>query len=372
VTKILLKFYVRLESHDVKFSPNGPLFHRYMPDGKNEAITLDIRDRDFILKVWLERRGFVRDGMIEFDIQKTEVDPAIIPKQAVLDGGPLSCLLEMNGMSAHQVELVRNEKIGDADFIKLGKEIAHKIEPAINNFLNIIRIKYGQYWIQNLKPFDSRRSSIGGYFSSLETKYSLDDGKTWKKFHPDQPSHTAHVMMGGDYHYYLSKEDWLTIRTVSNDKFDPSVAMNCLVQAHQYMDQGALKHAIIEGVTALELSIEEFFQRKLEGNETLIKKLGEFKQLHLPTKTTMISASIGISGKELEDVLEIIEIRNNIAHRGISIEEFAVRKKLQTLLNIVSTLVFGTKYRFPGANHGNSLKTAEEWEKNNRKITNTE
>lgn len=361
--KILLRFFIHLENHDIEFSPHGPLFHRYMPDGNTEAITLDAGDSNFILKVWLERRGFVDSGMIKFDYKKREVDPTVISRQAVLDGGPLSCLLEINGISEQQVALIRDNKLGDGDFIKLGKIIAQKIEPPLNNFLNIIRVKYAQYWIRMLEPFDSRRSSIGGYFQSLQTDCSVDDGKTWSQFVPDQPRQSATIMMGGNFHYYLSQEDWSVVKTISNDKFDPSIAMNCLIQSHQYADQGSLKHAIIEGVTALELSIEEFFQKKLEGNEIFLKKIGEFKQLRLPTKTTMIATAIGISKKELEDALEIIEIRNNIAHEGTSTETFAVQIKLQALLNVVSTLIFGSKYRFPAANHGNSIKPVEEWEK---------
>ena len=364
MAKLLLRFFIHLENSDIKFSPNGPLFHRYLPDGKNDEIVMDTGDPNFILKVWFERRGFVQNGAIEFDYRRKEVDPEIIPRQAILDGGPLSCLLEINEISSEQEDVIRNEKKGDPIFVKLGKEIVKKIQPSINNLLSIIRIKYGQYWIATLGPFDSRYSSIGGYFSSLQTESSLDNGANWVKFLPDHPTHIGYSTIGGNYKYYFSKDDWTAVKSMANEKFEPSVAMNCLIQAHQYMDQGDLKHAIIEGVTALELSIEEFFEKKLTGKDVLMNKFGEFKQLHLPTKTTMVSTAIGIAINELEDALSIIGIRNNIAHDGISPEERDVERKLFSTLNIVSTLIYDKKYRFPEANHGNEIKSIEQWGRN--------
>lgn len=363
MTKVLLRFFIRLEDHNERFSPYGPLFHRYLPEGKNDMILLDTGDSNFILKVWFERRGYVGNKMIEFDLGKFEVDPQIIPKQAILDAGPLSCLLEINGISEHEIELIRNDTIGDADFIKLGKTIVRKIEPIINNFLNIIKIKYGQYWISNLDPFDSLRNSIGSYCNSLQMECSIDDGTTWKDFRPDPLVQNATIMMGGNWNYYLSKDDWKDIKSMANEKFEPSVAMKCLLQSHHYSAEGDLKHAIVEGVTALELAIEEFFERKLTGNKTLLGKLDEFKQLHLPTKVTMVSTTLGIPSKELEDILNIIKIRNSIAHKGINAEkEFVIQRKLETLLNVVSIMVLGKKYRFPKTNSGNALKPVEMWE----------
>ncbi len=364
MTKILLNFSITLQEFAIKFSPRGPLFHRYLPDGKNDEIILNTGDPNFVLKVWFERRGFVSSGMIEFDYNKKEVDPTIIPKQGILDAGPLSCRLEINGVSQNQFELIRDNKIGDPEFIKLGKEIVGKIVPALNNFLGLLRVKYGQYWIRNLAPFDSRYSSIGGYCDSLQMKCSLDDGQTWNEFTPDQPVQIFTTTIGGNFHYYLSEVDWKKIKSEANEKLEPSVAMNSLVQACEYMDQDDLKHAIIEGVTSMELAIDEFFQKKLDGNGMLLQKLAEFKQLHLPTKITMLAAAVGIPAEDLKDVSEIIDIRNDIAHRGIRPEQkFEVEKKLRTTLNVVSILTLDIKYRFPKANHGNAVKPIEEWEK---------
>jgi len=367
VTNLLLRFAIRFENYDITFSPNGPLFHRCMPNGKNDEIVLDTGDPDFSLKIWFERRGFVRDGMIEYAISRKEVDPQIIPTQGILDAGPMSCLLEVRGLSEVQISIIKDNKIGDPEFVKIGKTIVRKIPDPINNLINVIRIRYGQYWLNPIEHFDSKRSSLGSYCQSLQMEYSLDNGNSWNDFVPDRPVMRGISFLAGSFPYYLSEKDWLQIKKTANEKYDPSIAEITLNQACHYLDQGHLKHAIIEGITALELSIEEFFQKKLQNNNSLIAKLGEFKQLHLPTKMTMLATSLNVPNDKIETVSEIIKIRNNIAHRGIGTESnLEVRRKLITMLNVVSTIIYGIEYRFPRANHGNSIRPMSEWEKDNK------
>jgi len=367
MVKLLLRFSIHLDNYDLKISPNGPLFHRYLPDGRNDELVLETGDPHFVLKVWFERRGFVSNGMIEFDYSKKDIDPEVIPKQGILDGGPLSGLAEIDNLSESELTLVREKKIGEPEFIKLGKKIVQTIEPPVNNLFNILRIKYGQYWISNFPVFDSRHTSVGGYCNSLQMQWSLDDGINWDDFIPDQPTLHFTSTIGGNFDYYLSKNDWDEIKIMAKKEYDPSVAATSLSQAYHYMDQDHLKHAIIEGVTSLELAMEEFFQSKLSGNDSLLEKLGEFRQLHMPTKTTMICTAIGIPIKDIEESLEIIKIRNDIAHNGIG-PATDVKRKLFTVLNIVSILIFNKKYRFPAANHGNAIKSVEQWDEKKHKV----
>jgi len=103
--KLLLKFGINLEAKDTQFAleHHGPQFHRWLPDGEKDAILLDTGDPNAVLKVWFERRGFVRDGFIVYDRKRQEADSEIIPKQAVLDAGPLRGLLEIQEISAEEI-----------------------------------------------------------------------------------------------------------------------------------------------------------------------------------------------------------------------------------------------------------------------------
>src|SRR5579872_4737380 len=164
---LFLRFGVYLKNHNIEFSPEGPLTHRWLPDGENDAISLDTGDSDFILKVWFKRRGYVSGSMIEYASDREEVDPTIIPKQGILEVGAMTGFLEVKNIVSDKFNAVTNNLIGDVNYVSLGKEIVKKIQPTIASFLRILRIRYGQYWLNDFLPFDSRNGSIGGYYNSL-------------------------------------------------------------------------------------------------------------------------------------------------------------------------------------------------------------
>jgi hypothetical protein len=147
---LFLKFAIHLENYNIDFGPKGPLTHRWMPNGQSDAIDLDVGNSDYILKVWFERRGYVRDGMIEFDYKRKEVEPAIIPKQVVLEAGPMTGSFTIKDVSDVELEAVKGNKEGDPNYISLGKRIVSIIQPPVSNLLRILRIQYGQYWLREI------------------------------------------------------------------------------------------------------------------------------------------------------------------------------------------------------------------------------
>jgi hypothetical protein len=85
--KVLFKFVFFLDDSNIRFRLNGPLFHRWLPDGEKDGITLNTQVPNTSLRVWFKRWGFVSDGQIEFKLNEEKVDSGIMSKQGVLEAG---------------------------------------------------------------------------------------------------------------------------------------------------------------------------------------------------------------------------------------------------------------------------------------------
>mgnify|MGYP006902021366 FL=1 len=65
--------------------------------------------------------------------------------------------------------------------------------------------------MKDFDTWDSRYKSLGTLYKwDLSMKYSLDNGKTWKDFLPDEERHKIHLesTISDDYSDYISKTDW--------------------------------------------------------------------------------------------------------------------------------------------------------------------
>lgn len=367
---LLLRFTIDLREHDISpaFIHNGPLFHRWLPDAENDAIVLDTGDPNSELKAWFERFGFKRkDGdFIIFDHKRREVDPDTMSKQAVLDAGPLMGSLKILGLSDEELAPLHENNVGDARYVALGKKVVKLIHVPVARFLDILRTNYGQYWIRGLEKWDSSRGSLGSYCRlPLNLKWSLDGGETWAPFLPDERVVQAKVIMSSarDFREYLTKDDWQELSKVSREACEPSLAALLLAQSHQSLDQGNLKHALIEGVSALEVAIEEFVRQKLYSDKSLTKSMQTFWQLRLPARLIPVISTLGTT--RLEDVelaVEAIHMRNRVVHDGWNPPESA-KHEVRGLLRTISALLPGPRFRFPTSNPGNKLMPLEEWEK---------
>lgn len=356
---LLLNFGIILENYNLpKINRHyGPLFHRWLPDGKKNCIVLDTKNPNIELKVWFKRLGFVDNGFIKFDYKKHKVDSKIIPTQSILEAGPLFGLLKMKKISKNEINIIKQNKIGDPLYLKLGKKIVKEvIFPPISNFLNIFRTNYGQYWIRNLKDWDSRKESLGNYCrNTLNLKWSLDNGKKWYSFQPDKKKVNITAYIQRDFKEFLIKKDWKDIKYYINKGYIPSIASHILSKTHQLIDQDNLKYAYIEGVTALEIAIHEYVRKNMKNSNSLIKSIQAFWNLPLHSQISVIAIILDkISQQDLENCIKAIDTRNKIVHEDKNFPNTA-KNELNGLLNVISTLSDGPKFRFPNANIGNSI-----------------
>lgn len=373
---ILLKFAIILGNRRSGFSGiYGPLFHRWLPDGEKDAIILDVGDSNAKIKVWFERSGFVNGNFISFDYKRREVDPEVIPKQAVLDAGPLRGLLKIGGVSEQELMCLREQKVGDAGYIALGKRVVKQlIYPPVRRFLDILCTNYGQYWITTLDEWDSRRESLGSYcVNKLQLEWSVEESGDWTAFVPNDPIIEMTALFGttsSHYHDYLKKEDWEEIARVVQGKYQPSLAAFILVKAHELFEQGNLKYALIEAVTALEIALNEFIDQKLQGTDSLRKCMSRFMELPLSVQLALVETILGkVPIMEIESAVEAIEMRNKVVHDGWNPPDDA-KTKILRLIKTIAVLLSGPRFRFPSG-QGNLIMPTEEWDKERKEDTHT-
>lgn len=367
---LLLKFYIYLRrTNEVMRDFEGPLFHRWLPDGEKDAIVLDTGTPNTTLKVWFERRGFVNDRFIEFDVTRKEVDSAITPMQAALVAGSLFGSLEMQGLTEGELAAFRNNNQGDHSYITLGDRVVNNlIYPPVARFINTLRTKYGQYWIREFEKWDSRRESLGGYCIFLRLKWSLDQGATWFDFIPDNPIRRTIATFGTEesFRQYLTQEDWKDLAQLSQEKYEPSLAAFFLSRAQQLLDEENFRYALIEGITALELAVSESIKSRLQTDDELLKSIQRFWTLPINTQVIIIATLLGkISQENLSHSLQAIDISNNIRNKAIHegmIPGDVMKTHISGLLNTVAALLFDSNFKFPSARLGNKIMPVEDWE----------
>jgi len=342
---------------------NGPLFHRWLPNGEADALSLDTRIPNTSLKIWFERRGYVRDGMIEFDSKRKEVDESIMETQGVLEAGRLFGSLQIDDITDEQLDTLKKNKIGTDTYKEIGKKFEKTIYEPISDFLYLFRIRYGQYWLRDLKKWNSVEESIGNYCRFFFIQWSDDNGQTWNEFKPDNEPQTTTAFLSSikELSSFLSRQDWGNLPEIIKKYQNHSIAEVSLVRTHQYLDQDDLRHAIIEGATSVELATVEFFNMKLDEKSKLKNELSGFWNTSVSAQLIVVGTALGIPKEKLEDTVKVIKIRHKVVHEGMN-PEMTIVPKINSLLETVSMLLGEPKFRFPSANPGNAIMTNELWE----------
>lgn len=365
----LLRFGIDLCRYDISsaLKRNGPLFHRWLPDGENDAIALGIPRSKAQLKLWFERRGFVEGQQIRYDSNRREVDSDIMIKQGVLEGGPLMGLLSGYELSEEELAALQKDRKGDPAYEALGKKVVNLICPEVSRFIYIIRRNYGQYWVRELEEWDSRKYTLGYYCNTmLNSQWSLDDGKTWHPFVPNDPIGQFHITMPPKKRFmeYINKADWQSLAGYYKKEYSPPPSANILLRTHELLDQGNLRHAFIEGTTAFEVALYEFMRDKLRDRRILQDSLSSFYQLSLPSQLTSVAVALGLDLEDIENATKAIEIRNKIVHKNYD-PPSSSKDKLQGLMNVTASLIPGPNIRFPTINPGNAIYPVKDWESAN-------
>lgn len=334
------------EEHISLYDSPGPLFHRWLPDGDRDAIALPTGETDSTLKVWFERLGFVEGGFVRFAHRRHEVDASVVARQAKLEGGPLYCRLDVRG-AEETLAAVREDRVDDDNYVRLGRRLAKRVLfPPVRRFISILRITYGQYWLQELPEWDSRQESLGTYLGRGVIDWSLDGGRNWREFFPGQRAWAP--VVGSPWEHdlrYITREDWTTVAQAIAQGYEPSVGAESLSRAHELFAQGNPRYAIIEAVTALEVALHEFVRRRSAEIAGVQNWLSAFWNLPIKAQLAVAASFIGgFSEREMKALVKLIDARHNIVHEGRMGDDVS-SLDLPIVLGMIARLLEG-----PGSN----------------------
>lgn len=347
-----LKFVIRLTDND---HYKGPLFHRWLPNDKTDAIILG---KHFNIKVWFKRRGFVDGSFIRYKADKREINNELIPKQAVLDGGFLFGSAKFSA-SEEQIKALRAGEHDNNDYIRLGKEIEEHVLIPVSKFIDLLRVDFGQYWIRPLPRWDARKESQGNYFTSIELHWRLDTNSEWKAFQPTQNilNFASNLLSDEVYQKYITQEDWNYLKqcTVEEDfeKYKLSLAKQTLHKAQQSWDESNYSEAFISAVSALELAISSNIKNSVPADHSIYDRLnkvfiGKKPKINLAEQVaTIFSIKKDIDLDIIKKAIDGIDIRNEIIHRGEEKVSENNADEFKALLKCIQSLIFEPHFKYP-------------------------
>jgi hypothetical protein len=345
---------------------NGPVFHRWLPNGEQDALSLNYPDTHTTVRLWFERRGYVDEsGFIKHEHKRKEVDDSIIPRQAILEAGAIFGCVTLIDVPESEYNAVINNNTGAAEYISIGKRVVKKIvDPLLARFAKILRDTYGQYWISPPSTFDSRDCSLGQYCHRRTMRWKTPDEMEGEFIPNEKSTETVSIILNQtDYSEYMTRDIWFSLTELLNSDYEPSIATTISSRARRLLYQGRLEHALIEVVTSLEIAIEEHVRRKIQGNKKLFDATQSFWQLNLPTRIGLISSLADVCSEDIEEALLAVTARNDFVHEGKP-PPSSTKTHIQGVLNIIRALSGPILIKFPSAHHGNKLRcNAEDWDK---------
>jgi hypothetical protein len=317
-----ISFTVHFENEGVDeiIRPRGPLFHRWLPNGRQDAITIPVKDSRDHLELWFERRGYVDNRFIQYDRKRSEVDLNVMRQQAKLEAGQLWGEATFVHVTNEELKAVTDNRVDSDEYIAAGKRILDFLYEPLSIFIDVLRTQYGQYWLPELKQWDSRIESLGNYCSTtLWMRWREGRGNSWKRFQPTNLRSSYHVepLPGRGYAEYLTQQDWQRLRETFDPEKKPSLAVILLGRAHELSDTGHARESFIQGVTALELAIQEALSRHKHRVERADASIDQFTNLPLRTQVLILASALGLpTSIDLNDVLHAIDVRHDIVHKG--------------------------------------------------------
>src|SRR5262249_1992116 len=145
--------------------------------------------------------------------------------QGKLDGGFLRGELEVRNVSDDVLTVIQANSIGKEEYIAFGKRVIKLIYPPVSKLVRILRTNFGQYWLQEIDTWDSRRQTLGSYCSNHRILWSSDRGANWQNFVPDERTvyiHGATITVGGTrFDEFLTQGDWEALKTWVDGDYEP-------------------------------------------------------------------------------------------------------------------------------------------------------
>ena len=232
------------------------LFNQWFPNGTEDAITLKTDDKNATLRVWFERDEYSTDDFEPEDGESTE---DFLERVAIVGSGPLRGKLTLAHCKDDVISSLSTDP-PNSTYEQLGKRVVRLLDKPLCRFVQLIRFRYGQYWIPELHSWNSEDNSLGSHCQSYHLRWSTDE-ENWTPFVPTPAEHRGVLLIdtqGHSYKAYLSADDWQAI-SEEVDEYLPSISEEILSKAHQAADSEEFDVAFVFAVSALDITLAEFF-----------------------------------------------------------------------------------------------------------------
>lgn len=358
---LLLNFTVHLDNREIDelVRPEGPLFHRWLPNGRADAVIVPTSDDRNRLELWFERRGYLSRSLITYDKKRNEVDVEVMRRQNHLDAGQLWGECQYAHVTTAELKAVREDQEGAEEYIELAKRIVKFLHPPVSAFVDLLRTQYGQYWLRELPPWDSRTESIGSYCgTTLWLQWREKADQPWRKFRPTRHSHMIAVeaLPGRADKEYLTEKDWRRIQQTFSPTQSVPLALRLIGRAHELRDAGHEHEAFVQAATAAEVAVEHFITTRTKNlSEDTGSSVRQLLKLPLKSQVSVLATSTAsIPEAVLNGALRAIDVRNAIVHEGVKPNDPG-RETFLALLDCVEALLELEELKTPVLYAGNGL-----------------
>jgi hypothetical protein len=365
MAKLRLSLSLSLESHDIPFlRSKGPLFNRWLPDGRNDAILLTSDSASTQISVWFERRTKLQNEFLHWDGQGTEFNADTMVRQAKIDAGNLFgevvvdvSDLEHSAVAQNRIELEAQYGANITEvpeYLLLAKRVVGEIQPRVGRFIDTLREQYGQYWIPRVLPWDSRYQSLGSYCAGLGLCWWDDAAGKRYRFVPNNLASTVFVTAGlrDASQDYLSEVDWRRLQS-TRCMTPPPIEVQLLGQAGESLDRGHYLQAFVAATCALELAIARLVD-VTEDRKSTKAAINSFFNQTMQAQIAVVLRVAKIPVDDIERILQTIKIRNLAVHEGHKITDHEAQD-LRHLIKMVAKVLGLDALKSPILTGGNSL-----------------
>ncbi|WP_078082935.1 hypothetical protein [Microbulbifer mangrovi] len=205
----------------------------------------------------------------------------------------------------------------------LGVEVAQLSVKAVNRLISYARNVKGQYWLTEYK---FTRDMLGNLNNRFHAKAKIDDGG-WFHWRPSNVTVLNGRILPDEL--AIKSDEWAGVSQFVTGSIRPNLVFELLANSEQLFDGGHMRSAIIEVVSALEVSVSKF------GSNAAIEMLSEYTpidrididRLGVQIRHLGLSGSIRylipmllpvdvVPATVLSNCFKALEIRNNVVHQG--------------------------------------------------------
>ena len=156
------------------------------------------------------------------------------------------------------------------------------------------------------------------------------------------------------YEEFLSQEDWRSLEALVNSR-EPTPAAIQICITHEALDRGDLRLALIDGVTACELCLNEALRC---GEPSSARTMQAFWNLPLAAQLVSVATArnISTSAGDIEAALKALELRNKVVHEGWTPRSSRdVQPAVESLLRTLRALLAPLPFKFASADMANAM-----------------